>query len=356
MFKFLRKDLLLILAVAAVFLAVSYAVGSGSEAPMTRVESEVAFLDGDAAPRRQAAPARVWKEFAFEKTLGLDPPTVQDPSVMRVGGGGEIYLLDWDDFRVRVFSLEGKLLKTFGQGKGTGVGAFVKPTSISVRPDGELWVCDPKLESVKRYTPDGKVRDFYPQGAAHRVEAVGDVMVTMGPAVDDTLFEVYDLSGNLLGTFGKLIKDQSSKGISLDGNVVGDDETRGFIYASYKVPVIAGYDVDGRQRFVVQPIEASPLPMAVRVGETQKANRNATTVTWSMSIDGDKLYALTGAKVPGVADRGGLVVDVYDKRDGNYQFSFKLPLACKQVVVHGDYLYGLPRGGSLRVWRFRQST
>lgn len=356
MFKFLGRDLLLVLSVAAVFLALSYAIGSGQEETSPGpVESRTAFLDGNRAPRRQAAAGRAWREYAFEKTLGLDPPVLKDPAVLRVGNAGDIYLLDWDDLRVKMFSLEGKLLKTFGRGRGTG--DLSNPTAFTVRPDGEVVVCDPQLRVIRRYSPDGGTQTVVPKSVAERIAVVGDVIVTAVPPREDALFEVYDLSGNRLWTFGELIQDQLNRGIMLEGSVVGDEESRGFIYAGKSMPVIAGYDVDGRQRFLVQPIESGPPPVALNVGARQIANRNATTVTMSMSIDGDKLYALTGAKVPGVAERGGLVMDVYDKRDGNYQFSFKLPLACRQAVVRGEYVYGLPRGGgSLRVWRFRQST
>ena len=86
MFKFLRRDLLLVLAIAAVFLALSYAIGSGSDVSPTPVESKTAFLDGDGAPRKQTAAGRVWQEYAFERTLALDPAAVKEPALLRVTG------------------------------------------------------------------------------------------------------------------------------------------------------------------------------------------------------------------------------------------------------------------------------
>ncbi|HKP81245.1 MAG TPA: hypothetical protein VJT69_04470 [Pyrinomonadaceae bacterium] len=357
MFKLLRRDLSLTLAAAAVFLALSYAIGSKPEVSPEITASEIVFLDGDNAPRKQAATGRIWKEYTFEETLALDPPIVKRPTSLRVGNGGEIYLLDWDELQVKMFSPEGTLLKTFGQGRATGVGAFVNPTALSVRLDGELWVCDPKQGSIKRFSPDGRTQEFRPQGAAIRIASVGDLVVTMAPPTDETLFEVYDLVGNRLGTFGRLIKDQSSKSITLDGDLAADDEGRGFIYASYTVPVIAGYGVDGRRRFIVQPIEAGPPPMALKIGENQQtANKMAITVMRSLSIDGDKLYVVYGTIVPSVGNKGGMVMDVYDKRDGTYLFSFKLPLACREAVVRGNYIYALLSGGRLRVWRFEHNA
>ena len=353
MFKFIRRDLLLVLVVATLLLSLSYAIGFVSNDSRRAVELESAFLDGERAPRRQTATERVWKDYSFEKTLGLDASAVKDPIVMRVDNAGDIYLLDWADFHVKMFSPDGKLLKTFGEEVGeTGL---VNPTAFSVRPDGELWVCDPQKHIIKRHSPDGGMQVLIPQSAVHRITAVGDVMVTMAPPQNDTLFEVYDLSGRRVAAFGELIKEQSSKGITLDGNVVGDDESHGFVYVGKYMPVIAGYGVDGKQRFIVQPIESGPPPKALMIDGKQKRDPNVRSVTRSVSIAGDKLYVLSAANAPG-ANKSGFVMDVYDKRDGHYLFSFKLPLACREAVVRGDYIYALPRGGSMRVWRFRQST
>jgi hypothetical protein len=357
MFKFLRRDMLLLLAVAAVLFSLTYAVGFVYEPSYTPVESQVAFLDAEHTPRKQAAAGRVWKQYIFEKTLGLDASAAKEPVALGVGRAGEIYLLDWADFRVKMFSPDGKLLKTFGEGKGTGEGGFVNPTALSVRPDGELWVCDPQQHLIRRYGPDGGVRAFNPQTAAVRVASVGDKMVTVALA-DDGLFEVYDLSGNRLGSFGEFIKDQHSKDLTLQGNVVGDEESGGFIYAGRFMPIIAGYGVDGRQRFVVQPVDGGggETPTSLTLAGRQKRNPRARSVARTLSIDGDKLYVLSGSKDPAVGDRGGQVIDAYDKRDGNYLFSMKLPLACAEAVVRGDHVYALPRGGSVRVWRFRQGA
>jgi hypothetical protein len=350
MFKFLRRDLLLLLAAAAVLLSLSYAIGLVSESAPTVVESETAFLDGERAPRKQAAAGRVWKEYAFEKKLGLDPSldpsAVKDPVFLRVGAAGEIYLLDWADYRIKMYSPEGKLLKTFGTERGVGEGGLSNPTSFSVRPDGSLWVCDPSQRSIQRFSPDGGAQVLRPQSPVHRVAAVGDVMVTMAPPGDDTLFEVYDSTGSRLGSFGHIIKNQRDRGLTLDGSVAGDNESRGFVYAGRYMPVIAGYGLDGEQRFLVRTIDGADPPQAMFVEGRQKLKPSLPNLTRSLSIAGDKLYVLGGAKV----------MDVYDKRDGTYLFSLKLPIACKDIVVRSDHVYAVAKGGAVRVWRIKQSA
>jgi hypothetical protein len=108
----------------------------------------------------------------------------------------------------------------------------------------------------------------------------------------NALFEIYNLSGKYSKSFGELIEDQPEAGIVLDGNIIGDAETQGFIYGGRHLGVLAGYSAGGR------------------------------------------------------------VMDVYDKRNGQYTFSFKLPVACQEVIVQEERIY-LLGGDGVTVWRFK---
>jgi hypothetical protein len=58
----------------------------------------------------------------------------------------------------------------------------------------------------------------------------------------------------------------------------------------------------------------------------------------SMSILGNELYVLSGIHADGTGSAGGQVLDVYDKRDGNYLCSLKLPVACSDAIVRAGWL------------------
>lgn len=357
MLKFLRKDLLLVLMVAVVFLSLSYAIGYVSDHSPTTTELQPAFLGGELKPKAQAVAGRVWKDHSFEKSLALDSAALADPRIVRVDDAGNIYVLDWADFKVKMFAPDGKLLKAFGDGKspegGDGTpGSFINPTAFSVKSGGELWICDPLQRKITHFNPGGAAQAVKPQGEAYRVAAVGDMLVTMSPPGGESLFKVYNLSGESLASFGKIIEDQSDNGIALDGNIIGDVESRGFVYGGKYMGVMAGYGVDGAQRFVVQTIDAPPPPKVLDVGGKRKIKPNGTRAILSMSIAGDKLYVLSGGSAGGAAES---VMDVYDKRDGSYQFSLKLPVACKEAVVRSGYVYTLGDGGVM-VWRFGQNA
>jgi hypothetical protein len=355
MLKFLRKDLLLVLSVAAVFFSLSYALGYVVERPPKTTELQTAFLDGEHAPRIQPAGGRVWRERALERVLTLGPEAVKDPAIVRAGDNDNIYVLDWADLRVKMFSIDGKLLKAFGQEKDTGPDAFANPTGFSVGPGGEVWVCDPRQRRIAGFNPDGSTQTVTPKSAIDRVTVVGNVLVTMAPPGSDRLFEVYNLSGERLKAFGELLEDQSGKGIILDGNIISDAESRGFIYGGRYIGVIAGYGAEGEQRFVVQTIGGTAPPKVLDVDGRRKINPNSTRSVLSMSLLGNELYVLSGARANGAAGASVQIMDVYDKRDGNYLYSLKLPVACKEAVVRPNYIYTLGDGG-VTVWRFRQSA
>ncbi|HEX8119429.1 MAG TPA: hypothetical protein VF521_19275, partial [Pyrinomonadaceae bacterium] len=229
MLNYLRKDLLLVLSAAALFLSLSYAIGYVSERHPKAAELRPSFLVGESAPKAQPAGGRVWKEHNFEKVLSIDKKAVADPLTLRVGENGNVYVLDWADFHIKMFSPAGGLLQTFGSGKGTGAGAFLMPTYFSVSPGGELWVCDPRQQRITRFDSHGEVRAVLPQRPTDRIVTVGDFLVGMAAPGADTLFEVYSQSGERLKSFGEVVAEQRKEWIALDGSVVGDEESRGFV-------------------------------------------------------------------------------------------------------------------------------
>lgn len=355
MFDFLRRDLLLVMLVAAVFLSLSFAIGSVSERSTAAVEVQPAFLVGEGAPGVQPAAGRVWRAHAFEKLLVLSPDAVSKPAIVRVDDAGNIYVLDWAELRIKMFAPDGNLVKVFGEGKGTGAGAFANPTSFSVGAKGELWVCDPVQRRITRFDAEGQARTFVPQSAVDRIAAMGDVLITMAPPRRDAFFEVYNASGEQLNSFGEMIEEQSEKGIILDGNVVGAGDNQEFIYGGRYLGALARYGAGGERRFVVRTIDGVPPPTILSTGASQQIKPNSPLAVLSMSIKGNDLYVLSGVRADGAGSAGAEVLDVYNKRDGNYLFSLKLPVACREAIVRADYIYTLSENG-VTVWRFRPSA
>src|SRR6185295_6857931 len=227
MFEFLRRDLLLILLMVAVFSCLSYAIGHLSKRTPSTNEIQTNFLGGEHTPRAQSHADRVWREASIQKALSLDATLLSTPTIMRSDHEGNIYVLDWADFRIKMFSPDGSLLKVFGQGKGTDTAAFLNPTSFSVSAKEELWVSDPPQRKITHFSPGGKVDLVPTHREAWRIASVRNKLITMAVPERNAAFEVYD-AGEYSKSFGELLEYQSETGLVLDGNIVGDSDNQGF--------------------------------------------------------------------------------------------------------------------------------
>lgn len=357
MLKTLRKDLLLILAIAAVFMSLSYAIGFVTDRSPKTVDLPTAFLSGGRAPKAQPTTVRVWRQPAFEKIAVLDSKNLKAPAKMQAHNKGNIFVLDWSDLRVKEFSPDGKLLRAFGEEAGKP-GAFVNPTGFALDSGGNMWVCDFKQERVGIFNADGSKRSFKPKNTIYRMAALGDVMMTMVVLEHDRLFETYDLSGKQLKSFGELLEDQADKALALEGDIVADNENHGIIYGGRYLGIIGAYDAEGKQRFLVQTVDNIPPPPLLdveSVGKNRKVKPNTALPVLSLSILDNELYVLSGVHPDGTAGLGGKVMDVYNKQDGRYLYSWELPAVGAEAIVTADYVY-IRSNQEVTVWSFKSNT
>jgi hypothetical protein len=357
MLKTLRKDFLFILAIAAVFLSLSYAIGFVTNRPPKTVDLPTAFLSGERAPKAQPATVRVWRKPAFEKIAVLNSKSLKAPAKMQADNNGNIFVLDWSDLRVKEFSPDGKLLRAFGEEAGNP-DAFVNPTGFALDSGGNMWVCDFKQERVGIFNTDGSKRSFQPKNTIYRMAALGDVMMTMVVLEHDRLFETYDLSGKQLKSFGELLEDQADKALALEGDIVADTENHGIIYGGRYLGIIGAYDAEGKQRFLVQTIDNAPLPTVLdveSVGKKRKIKPNTALPVLSLSILDNELYVLSGVHTDGTAGSGGKVMDVYNKQDGHYLYSWELPAVGTEAIVTANYVY-IRSNKEVTVWSFKSNT
>jgi hypothetical protein len=334
--------------------SLSYAIGFVTDRPPKSVELPTSFLGGERAPKVQPITVRVWRKPAFEKTAVFSSTNLKAPVMMRTLNASNIFILDWSDLRVKEFSPDGKLLRTFGEEPGKA-DAFVNPTSFALDSGGNMWVCDMKQKRIGVFNIDGTKKTITPQHTPYRIAAIGDAMIAMDTPVYSKLFETYDLSGQPLQSFGELLEDQSDKGIILDGDIVADAENHGFIYGGRYLGIIGGYDLDGNQRFLVRTIDNTPQPNVLNVEGKQKVKSDTTRPVLSLSVVDQELYILSGVHSDGSAGSGGKVMDVYDKQDGHYLYSWELPADGQEAVVSSNYIY-IRRDNEVTVWRFKLNT
>jgi hypothetical protein len=354
MFKILRKDLLLILAGAAVFLSLSYAIGFVTDRSRETVELQPAFLAGE-RPKAQPNTVRRWRKPSFEKIAVLNSTILKAPEKMLAANNANIFVLDWSDLRVKEFSPEGKLLRTFGEVVGSP-DAFLNPTGFALDSAGNLWVCDIKQQRIGVLNTDGTKTTIKPQHTPYRIAPVEDVMITMVTPDYNSLFEAYDLSGQQLKSFGELLEDQSSKGLVLDGDIVADPANHGIIYGGRYLGIIGAYDIEGKQRFLIQTIDNVSQPVMVNIeGRMRKVKPNTAQPILSLSILDNELYVLSGVHPAAKADSEGKVMDVYNTQDGHYLYSWELPATGQEAIVASNYIY-IRSNNEVTVWRFQSNS
>jgi len=80
------------------------------------------------------------------------------PEGITVMKDGNIAITDTHYSKVRIYTPEGKLLRSFGK-YGRGIGGFLLVTGICVDPDGNLFTCDygGDWDRVSKWTPTGKL-------------------------------------------------------------------------------------------------------------------------------------------------------------------------------------------------------
>jgi hypothetical protein len=274
---------------------------------------------------------------------------------MGANNSGNIFVLDWSDLRVKEFSPDGKFIKAFGDKIGEP-GAFINPTGFALDSGGNVWVCDLKQQRIEVFNADGSQKTITPKNTTYRIAAVGDAMITMVTPTHDRLFETYDLSGQQRQSFGEILADQTDKGIILDGDIVADTENHGIIYGGRYLGILGAYDAEGKQRFLVQTIDNVPPPAVLDVehaGKKRKIKPNTTRPILSLSVLDKELYVLSGVDSDSAA--GGKVIDVYDKQNGQYLYSWELPADGQEAVVGANYIF-IRRDNEVTVWRFKSNT
>ena len=78
---------------------------------------------------------------------------------------GRVYVADFDNDRIQVFSRDGVALFTFGS-SGRGSGQLRGPAGIALDRDGRVWVADHYNHRIQCFGADGQFRSEWPAGDA----------------------------------------------------------------------------------------------------------------------------------------------------------------------------------------------
>ncbi|MEW5807354.1 MAG: 6-bladed beta-propeller [Acidobacteriota bacterium] len=142
--------------------------------------------------------------FDFSQSPAPEPK----PVAMNVDREGKLYFLDSSIPRVLIFTMDGRFLRSFGE-KGIGKGKLSSPSDIAIDDAGNIYITDRVGMPVQVFNPEGKFingwgehdvgsQNFsFPAGIA--IDRDGRIFVA------DTLrqdIKVFDADGNFLINFG----------------------------------------------------------------------------------------------------------------------------------------------------------
>ena len=101
---------------------------------------------------------------------------------------GKIYVTDFGDFKIKVFTEDGKYLSSVGE-YGKSLGQFVRPKGIAVDKDDNLYVVDAGFENVQVFNSEGKLLMFFGGGPYN---APGDMWLPAKVHIDYENMQFYE--------------------------------------------------------------------------------------------------------------------------------------------------------------------
>lgn len=117
---------------------------------------------------------------------GREPDQLRAPTNLEVGPDGNLYVVDSELGTIKVFSPEGNLLKLIGE-PGDRPGYFARPKGIAIDPDGIMYVADAQWEIIQLFTIEGKTLLFF-GGATVGPEGMG---LPAGLTIDRSSIDLY---------------------------------------------------------------------------------------------------------------------------------------------------------------------
>lgn len=295
---------------------------------------QLSLAPGAPQPRPQEARERVWREASFERIATVP---VGLATLLRLGPGGDVYVLDSGRSQVLRLSPEGRVLTAY---RDPSLG---NPTDAAVGANGEVWVCDLDHGAIVVFSAAGRL--------ARRIEldppvgrlalSPGGGFVATGIAGGQGLFRRYFVNGEPVGAFGALFPEELQTSIAADGWIVPAAD--GIFYPCRNAGLLVSYGWDGRLRFFRQTIDPVPLPKVRVDAAGRQSVPDAMVVSISSSVVGNEFFVLTGERV----------LDVYDVGTGSYRYSLHPPEGdARYVVLTEERLYSASKRG-ITVWKPR---
>jgi len=122
---------------------------------------------------------------------GVGPGQMRSPVGIAIAGD-LVYVADFDNDRIQVFTRAGEALRGWGV-TGSDPGQFRGPAGVAIGPDGTVFVADQLNHRIQRFTPEGILVSSWSAG--------GDDAAPFGIAVAGGRIYVTDLEAGRIGVW-----------------------------------------------------------------------------------------------------------------------------------------------------------
>ena len=124
---------------------------------------DVALVTDLAHHRIQVLDQATGEEISVIGAAGAQEGYLMFPTNLAVASNGRIYVSDTGNFRISVFSPEGRYLRRIGE-IGDTTGKFARPKGIALDREDRLYVVDSAFQNVQVFDSDGQLLTFFGGG------------------------------------------------------------------------------------------------------------------------------------------------------------------------------------------------
>ena len=131
------------------------------------------------------------------------------PVSITVAPDGKVYVLDSGNFRVQIFDRDGAYINSWGK-VGRSLGEFARPRGIAVDNEGMIYITDAAFRNFQIFTPTGEL--LMPIGGPGLDDKPGQFVLPAGIAIDETdRIYIVDQLLNKVEVIRRLTNDEVAK-------------------------------------------------------------------------------------------------------------------------------------------------
>lgn len=340
-----RKEIMSKWPAAFVLLAALWSV----HAILPRSHVSQLMLNASSQPRPQIEHVRVWHPWRFVKINNLDTRAgVKEPGYLHVGANNAVTFLDGSSLTIRQLRATGLKTLLSIPDNALSISGF-PPTDVAQEENGTFWMCNPNGRVIN-VDANGTVTHALPRELKTlKVTPLRDGIVLMLVGKTKELFALYKSPNEPVKRFGTYLAQPNERSnIILSGWIAPGTNGTTFTFVPRYGGFIASYDEGGNQRFLVNTVDAPPLPgLKVNDGGSVSAQLSGSPVWYLTVVDSKILILKTDSDAKG---HHVSLLDVYRETDGGYMYSVRLPEAITEIAASGGLLY-TKSAGAISVWK-----